>query len=161
MENTVLDGTDLIFSVDGKALGYSTGCKVSTSVETGERINKETSSGKWSEIYVKKFSEEISADGCVLKDGDTEKPTYDQLKDMMMNEKKIQANYSLREGSDRTGKTTGGYQGHYLITSLELDAQAGEDSKYSVKLQNCGKVDKIGSGLSEVPESDNGESTTE
>ena len=30
MDN-VLDGTDLILSVGGKALGYSTGCKITTS----------------------------------------------------------------------------------------------------------------------------------
>ena len=37
----VLDGTDLLLSVGGKALGYSTSCKISTSTETGERITKE------------------------------------------------------------------------------------------------------------------------
>ena len=63
MENySVLDGTDLILSLEENALGFSTGCKVSTSVETGERVTKEASSGKWKEKYVKSFSEEISAD---------------------------------------------------------------------------------------------------
>ncbi len=47
--HSVLDGTDLILSVGTKALGFSTGCKVSTSVETGERVTKEASSGKWKE----------------------------------------------------------------------------------------------------------------
>ena len=36
---------------------------------------------------------------------------------------------------------------HGRITSLDLDAQAGEDAKYSVQLENCGKVEKIGTGL--------------
>ena len=144
---SVLDGTDLILSVGGHALGFSTGCKVSTSVETGERVTKEASSGKWKEKYVKSFSEEISADGCVLTDGDAETPTYDQLKDMMLKGEPITAQYSLRNGSARTWKTTGGYSGNYLITSLELDGQAGDDSKYSVKLENCGEVKKVGTGL--------------
>ena len=52
MEKTVLYGTDLILSVGGKALGYSTGCKISTSTETGERVTKEASAGKWKEKYV-------------------------------------------------------------------------------------------------------------
>ena len=56
----VLDGTDLILSVGGKALGYSTGCKITTSTETGERVTKEASAGKWKEKYVKSFSESIS-----------------------------------------------------------------------------------------------------
>lgn len=103
---SVLDGTDLIFSVGGKALGFSTGCKVSTSVETGERITKEASSGKWKEKYVKSFSESISADGCVLTDGDAETPTYDQLKELMLKGDPVDAAYSLRDGDKRTGKTT-------------------------------------------------------
>ena len=149
---SVLDGTDLILSVGGKALGFSTGCKVSTSVETGERITKEASSGKWKEKFVKSFSESISADGCVLTDGDTETPTYDQLKEMMLKGEPVDAGYSLRDGDKRTGKTTGGYAGKYIITSLDLDGQAGDDSKYSVQLENSGEVKKVdgGNGLSEA-----------
>lgn len=80
----VLDGTDLILSVGGKALGYSTGCKITTSTETGERVTKEASAGKWKEKYVKSFSESISADGVVLTGSNAEMPTYDQLKDLQL-----------------------------------------------------------------------------
>ena len=150
MEKSVLDGTDLILSIDGKALGFSTGCKVSTTTETGERVTKEASSGKWKEKYVKSFSESISADGCVLTDGDTETPTYDQLKDAQLKGLPIDASYGLRDGDKRTGKTAGGYKGKYIITSLELDGQAGDDAKYSVQLENSGKVEKQAGGLSET-----------
>lgn len=150
MAKSVLDGTNLILSVDGKALGFSTGCKVSTTTETGERVTKEAASGKWKEKYVKSLSESISADGCVLTDGDANTPTYDQLKDKQLAGEPIDAAYSLREGDKRTGKTTGGYKGKYIITSLELDGQAGDDAKYSVQLENCGKVEKLGHGLSET-----------
>ena len=152
MDKSGLDGTDLILSVDGKALGFSTGCKVSTSVETGERVTKEASSGKWKEKYVKSFSENISADGCVLTDGDSETPTYDQLKELMLKGDPVDAAYSLRDGDKRTGKTTGGYAGKYLITSLDLDGQAGDDAKYSVQLENSGEVKKVNGsgGLSEA-----------
>lgn len=150
MAKSILDGTDLILSVGGKALGFSTGCKVSTTTETGERVTKEAASGKWKEKYVKSFSESISADGCVLTDGDTETPTYDQLKDIQLCGEPIDASYGLRDGDSRTGKTTGGYKGKYIITSLELDGQAGDDAKYSVQLENCGKVEKQSNGLSEA-----------
>lgn len=146
-----LDGTDLILSVGGKALGFSSGCKISTSAETGERQTKEASAGKWKEKFVKSYSESISADGCVLTDGDAGTPTYDQLKDMMMTGKAIEASYSVRESSTREGKTAGGYKGKYLITSLELDGPAGEDAKYSVTLDNCGPVTKQDGGLSNPP----------
>ena len=151
---SVLDGTDLILSVGGKALGFSTGCKVSTSVETGERVTKEASSGKWKEKYVKSFSESISADGCVLTDGNAETPTYDQLKDLMLKGDPVDAAYSLRDEDKRTGKTTGGYAGKYIITSLDLDGQAGDDAKYSVQLENSGEIKKVqdSNGLSEKSE---------
>lgn len=146
----VLDGTDLILSVDGKALGFSTGCKISTSAETGERMTKEAASGKWKEKYVKSFSESISADGCVLTDGGEEMPTYDQLKAMMLKGEPITATYSVRTENSREGKTAGGYTGQYLITSLDLDGQAGDDAKYSISLENCGEVKLVegGNGLS-------------
>ena len=150
MAKSVLDGTNLILSVDGKALGFSTGCKVSTSTETGERVTKEAASGKWKEKYVKSFSESISADGCVLTDGDDDTPTYDQLKDKMLKGEPIDAAYGLRDGDQRTGKAAGGYKGKYIITSLELDGQAGDDGKYSINLENCGKIEKQGTGLTDA-----------
>ena len=143
----VLDGTDLILSVGGKALGYSTGCKITTSTETGERVTKEASAGKWKEKYVKSFSESINADGVVLTGSNAEMPTYDQLKDLQLAGASVEATYSVREGDGREGKTAGQYKGKYIITSLDLDAQAGEDAKYSVQLENSGKVEKIGTGL--------------
>lgn len=143
MEHSVLDGTDLILSVCSEALGFSTGCKISTSAETGERVTKEASGGKWKEKYVKSFSESISADGCVLRSVSTGLPTYDELKAMMLAGVPVDASYALRDGDQRTGKVSGGYSGKYIITSIELDGQAGNDAKYSVKLDNCGAVKKL------------------
>lgn len=136
----------------GSALGFSTGCKVSTSAETGERVTKEASGGKWKESYVKSFSEQITADGVVLTDGTEDIPSYDHLKDAMLKGEPVDAAYSLRDGDKRTGKTTGGYKGKYIITALDLDGQAGDDAKYSITLQNCGKVEKVGTGITDTTE---------
>lgn len=144
----ILNGTDLILSIGGKAVGYSTGCKVSTSAETGERVTKEAAAGKWKESYVKSFSETISVDGLVAIDGSAETPSYDQLREKMLAGEPVEGTYSVRDGEGREGKTTGQYKGSYLITSLDLDGQAGEDSKYSAQLQNVGAVNKVGQGLS-------------
>ena len=144
---SVLDGTDLILSVGTEALGFSTGCKISTSAETGERVTKEAASGKWKEKYVKSFNEQITAEGCTLTNGTV--PTYDKLKEYMLASKPIDGAYSVRDADKRTGKTTGGYKGKYLITSLELDGQAGDDAKYSVTLESCGEISKVGEGLTE------------
>ena len=143
----VIDGTDLILSVGGKALGFSTGCKIDTSAETGERVTKEAASGKWKEKFVKSFSESISADGLVLNSGSATQPTYDAMKDLMLKGEPVDGSYNVREADSREGKAAGGYKGKYIITSLSLDAQAGDDSKYSIQLENCGAVAKQDDGL--------------
>lgn len=143
----ILDGTDLILSVGGGALAFSTGCKITTQTETGERVTKEAASGKWKEKYVKSYSESISADGVVCTDGTTDAPTYDQLKDMQISGTPVDVVYNVREAGKRTGKTAGGYKGKFIITSLDLDGQAGDDAKYSIQLENCGKVEKLTTGL--------------
>lgn len=143
----VLDGIDLILSVDGDALGFSTGCKITTTTETGERLTKEAASGKWKEKYVKSFSEEITADGCQLRTADTGRPTYDALKAKQLAAEPIDVSYGVRDADSREGSATNCYGGKYIITSLELDGQASDDAKYSVKLENCGEVKKTGTGI--------------
>lgn len=132
----VLDGSDLLLSVGGKALGYSTSCKISTSTETGERVTKETSTGKWKQAYVKSFSETITADGLVLTNSDADKPTYKELKEIQLAGAPIIASYYTR--TDTPSKI--GYFGNFIITKLDIDATAGEDAKYSIELQNVGAV---------------------
>lgn len=132
----VLDGTDLLLSVGGKALAYSTSCKISTSTETGERITKEAAMARWKESYVKSFSETITADGLVLTNSDAEKPTYKELKALQLAGEPIVAAYYQRNGDDTTIRS----YGNYIITKLDIDATAGEDAKYSIELQNSGAV---------------------
>jgi hypothetical protein len=74
------------------------------------------------------------------------------LKALQLAGEPITATYSLRDGDKRTGKTSGGYSGSYIITSLELDAQAGDDAKYSLQLENSGSVSAVGDGLTETTE---------
>lgn len=146
----VLNGTDLILSIVGVAMGYATNCTITTTAETGERLTKESPDGLWPEKYVTKMSESISADGITLTGGSDKLPSYDQLRDKMMAKEPIEASYSVREGDTREGKTAGGYTGKYLITSLELSGQAGQDSTYTIQMESSGKVTKTGSGLTET-----------
>ena len=132
----VLDGTDLLLSVGGKALGYSTSCKISTSTETGERVTKEAATARWKQAYVKSFSETITADGLVLTNSDAEKPTYKELKALQLAGEPVIAAYYQR--SSDGGSIA--YNGKYIITKLDIDATAGEDAKYSIELQNSGAI---------------------
>ncbi|WP_290193646.1 phage tail tube protein [uncultured Muribaculum sp.] len=149
IERKVLEGINLILSIGGAALGFSTTCKIDTTAEFGTRVTKEAASGKWEEQYLKKLSEKVSASGCVLANGDDDVPTYDQLKAMQLEGTPIDGQYSLRDGDKRTGKTAGGYKGKYVITSLSLEGTAGDDAKYTVELSNHGKIEKVGGGLTE------------
>lgn len=144
----VLNGIDLILSIGGHALAYSTGCKISTTAETGERTTKEATSGRWKEKFVKTFSEHITADGVTLTEGSAEMPSYDQLKAAMLASEAVQVRYSVREGDTREGRAAGGYGGSFLLVSLELDGPAGDDSKYSVALDSNGPVTPTDGGLS-------------
>ena len=132
----VLDGTDLLLSVGGKALGYSTSCKISTSTETGERVTKEAATARWKQAYVKSFSETITADGLVLTNSDAEKPTYKELKALQLAGEPVIAAYYQR--SSEGGSIA--YNGKYIITKLDIDGTAGEDAKYSIELQNSGAI---------------------
>lgn len=69
---------------------------------------------------------------------------------MQLNGESVEANYSIRDGKGRNGKTTGGYKGKYIITLLELDGQVGDNVKYGVQLENCGSVTKVGDRLKDV-----------
>lgn len=143
----VLDGIDLILSIGGTALGYSTGCKITTTAETGERLTKEATAAGWKEKYIKSLSQEITADGCVLENPQSQYPTYEQIMALMTARKPVEVSYGVR-GEGREGSTTNYYKGNYVITSCDLDGQAGDDAKYSIKLENTGAVTRVGNGIS-------------
>lgn len=134
------DGTDLIlgFVIEEVfwPLGHSTGCKISDSSETGERVTKEASSGKWKEKYIKSLAESIQADGFVYDGDDTaQKVGLPTLKEAWLAAKPVKARYAYR-GEENTKY----YEGDFVITSLENDGQAGDDEKYSITLENSGAI---------------------
>lgn len=133
MENLYRDGTDLILSADGTALGYSTGCKISTTAETKSRNTKEQGQGKWDSKSVGKLSEQITSEGYEV---EGTRLGYDTLKEKMVAGEPIDVTYGY------VGETDA-YGGKYLITSLELDGQAGDDVKFSITLENQGAINKI------------------
>lgn len=149
--NTILNGQDLIVSIDGVALAFSTDCKIDTKAETGEILTKETGYSMWKGAYVKGLSESISADGVVLKDGSNAMPSYDQLKDTMLTGEPVDVSYSIRDGNGREGKEAGGYAGKFIITSLSTAGKSGEHATYSVNFENSGPVAKVGDGLTVSP----------
>lgn len=123
-------GTDLILSLDGKPMGFSTTCKISNSAETGERVTKERGEGRFKEKYVKSVSEQITTEGFEVTGSRT---PYSDLKDLMLKGTPVTLTYCF------VGETAG-YSGTYIITSLDIDAPAGDDAKYSLTFENTGEV---------------------
>lgn len=129
------DGTDLILSVGGHALGHSTECKISYKAETGTRKTKEAAAGKWDEKYVKSLGCTVTASGFVHEDddGQSNKPNIDTLRTAFKTGQAVQATWAYRDGSGIDG-------GQFIITALDHEGKAGDDETYSITLENSGAV---------------------
>ena len=112
-----------------KPLGYSTGCKISDSTETGERVTKESGAASFKEKYVKS----ISADGFVYDNLAASSIGFPNLKTMWLNKQIVKLRYKYRDGDDL-------YEGDFIITSLEHDGPADDDEKWSVTFENSGAI---------------------
>jgi len=135
------EGTDLILSVNGNALGHSTTCKISDSTETGERVTKEAQTGKWKEKYVKSLSETVTAEGFTY-EGDA--MGYPDLKTIMLAAQPVTLTYSFRANANNGTSVTTAYTGEFIITSLEETGDAGDDAKWNVTFENSGAVAPAG-----------------
>ncbi len=132
------NGVDLILGVVEsqvfKPLGYSTGCKISDSTETGERVTKESGAASFKEKYVKSLAESISADGFVYDNLAATSIGFPNLKTMWLNKQTVKLRYKYRDDPD------GLYEGDFIITSLEQDGPADDDEKWSVTFENSGAI---------------------
>lgn len=137
------DGTDLILSVGGHALGHSTECKVSYKAETGTRKTKEAAAGKWNEKYVKTLGCTLTASGFVHEDDNNN--SIDTLRTAFKNAQPVTASWAYRDGS-------GIDSGQFIITSLDHEGKAGDDETYSITLENTGAV-----GSAVAPDNNDGE----
>jgi predicted secreted protein len=136
-------GTDLILGIVDdntfKPLGYSTGCKISDSTETGERTTKEAADSDWKEKYIKSLSETIQADGFVYDSVAASSVSLPDLKSLWLSKTVVKVRYKYRTDGDL-------YQGDFIITSLEQDGQAGDDEKWSITFENSGAVAAVSAG---------------
>ena len=135
------NGVDLILGVVEsqvfKPLGYSTGCKISDSTETGERVTKESGAASFKEKYVKSLAESISADGFVYDNLAATSIGFPNLKTMWLNKQTVKLRYKYRDDTD------GLYEGDFIITSLEQDGPADDDEKWSVTFENSGAITAV------------------
>ena len=117
-------------------LGYSTGCKISDSTETGERVTKEATSASWKEKYVKSLAETITAEGFVYDGVAATSKGFPDLKTLWLSKSPVKLRYKYRADES----TDGLYEGMFIITSLEQDGPADDDEKWSITFENSGAV---------------------
>lgn len=137
------NGVDLILGLvqsgTFKPLGYSTGCKISDSTETGERVTKETGASQWKEKYVKSLAEQITAEGFVYDGVAGTSVGFPDLKSMWLAKQPVKLRYKYRDQEANAGL----YEGDFIITSLEQDGPADDDEKWSVTFANSGAVTAV------------------
>ena len=145
------------------ALGFSTGCKISDSTETGERIHKEPGGGnaRWKEKYVKTLSEQITAEGFVYDNLAAGKYNLPRLKELFLNAQPVTLQYQYRNTPEDTQGVTDPklttFRGKYVITSLEQDGPADDDEKWSVTFENSGPVTALAEVNKETYQKDSDE----
>ena len=139
-------GVDLIMGIverdTFKPLGYSTGCKISDSTETGERVTKETGASQWKVKYVKSLSEQITAEGFVYDGVAASSIGFPDLKGLWLAKEPVKVRYKYRDQDANAGQ----YEGDFIITSLEQDGPADDDEKWSVTFENTGAVTAVSNG---------------
>lgn len=120
-------------------LGYSSGCKISDSTETGERVTKETSAASWKQKYVKSLSETVTAEGFVYDEVAASSIGFPELKKLWIDKETVHLRYKYREQDAGDGL----YEGDFIITSLEHDGPADDDEKWNITFENSGPITPV------------------
>ncbi len=134
------NGSNLLLSVGGKAIGHCTTHTVTFNSETKERAVKPLSTlaasdGFWKEKGVTGLSISISAEGLVFA-GETENG-FEKLAPLWGVGDSVEVKAFERQGDDSPS-----IEGMFVIASLELTAAAQDDATYSISLENDGAPTK-------------------
>lgn len=148
MANRVIKGRDLmLFDNTGKSFAFATSHTLSISAETADISSKDH--GIWGGSEVTKFSWEISSENLYTEDN------YDDLFDLMLAGEPFKVRFGLKSQNDNslnvadgdytnwTSKNSGYYEGNVVITSLNANANNGENATYSATFTGAGKIVRV------------------
>ena len=96
-------------------------------------MTKDTGSGAWSEKRVTKLGVSIKVEALTVYNVDC---GYDKLLEIMKSRQPVLLKYGFKE--EETGDTY--EEGKFVITSLEKNDPADDDSTYSASFENSGEV---------------------
>ena len=134
-----INGSDLLLSVGGKAVGHCTSHTLTFNSETKDRAvkpeaTKSKSAGLWKGKGVTGLSISISAEG--LRFYDETENGFDEIA------AKWGAGTSVEvKAFEREGDTEPYVKGKFVIASIEEASPAQDDATYSISLENDGEPD--------------------
>ncbi len=144
----IINGSDLMLFINGKSIAMSTSHKLSITAETAEISHKDVG-GAWGASAVKKLSWETSTEN-LFSSSSTTGNGYDELFNLMIAKTPIDAVFSTTENivddmptGGWTVPTSGCYKGKVIITSLELNAQSGENATFTASFKGTGALSKV------------------
>ena len=140
-----VNGSDVLLYVGDKALGSCTSHKTTFDTETKEIKTKPDASvktlttGTYTKKIITKQSISISAEG--LRRYDEKEVTFADLVKAWIG-KTVQCKCMERDEAEKPYLA-----GNFIIAHLEEDAPAGEETKYSVQLENDGEPETLDSSV--------------
>lgn len=146
-KNKVIKGRDLmLFDENGHSFAFSTSSSISCTAEQGDISSKDH--GLWGAAEVTKISWEISTENLYTSDN------YDKMFDALTTATPIKVRFGLKSETDNTKTVADGdyeywtstdtyYEGTVVITSLQANANNGENATYSATLTGSGKISRV------------------
>lgn len=134
-----INGSDLLLSVGGNAIGHCTTHTLTFNSETKDRAvkplaSKAKSAGLWKEKGVTSMSISISAEG--LRFYSESENGYEQLAALWGKGQSVEV-LGFQRGSDESPYL----KGKFVISSIEETSPAQDDATYTINLENDGEPD--------------------
>lgn len=134
-----VNGSDLLLSVGGKAIGHCTTHTLTFNSETKDRAVKPLSTkaktaGLWKEKGVTSMSISVSAEG--LRFYNETENGYEQLAALWGKGQSVEV-----LGFQRGGDDSPYLKGKFVISSVEETSPAQDDATYTINLENDGEPD--------------------
>lgn len=150
-QEKIKKGNDLMLFVDGKSIAFATNHTLTVTTETEDVQSKD--SGYDGATMAKRVSWEIQSENLFI-----ESAYYAMLEKILSTNKYLDVKFGAATGDvehgitaddqtpsteqNYTPGTTNIYQGKALVSSLTLNAQAGENATYSITLTGSGSLTK-------------------
>jgi len=129
----ILDGVNLLLSIDGTPIGASSSCSVELTRATRNTSNKDT--GIWDSYAAGSITWSMSSENFVNFGGEN---GYDELFDAMVAGAPVAVTVDYEQDASNTWQLSG----DAIITGLPLSAPKGENVSFSVSLQGSGKLNR-------------------